>query len=509
MEKNMLKTFWMFILFFCCFVSTIPAQIRDYIVIVEPNFHASTEEVFVEISSFFEVQGVIELSDYFESFTERGYGSGFVFFDTEGNRFIITNRHVVNQAENVNITVFNEDGSATTHNNLPIEYIDLELDIAVISIPEEFQGFNEGLRLHEQDVLDGQTVWSAGYPSLLNNPSWQFARGIVTNQSVNIPQLIDPDISSVIQHSAPIDPGNSGGPLLISINSENTEFEVVGINTWKVYNRDSAYFALPAVQIESVVEKAKSKIRENESGEKLKEDLIKACKILASELQSDTTDWDSLYNYISYQFIGDAGWNSFLYVLETSDDEEEVNYWKDRLINGSPIETMRVAIFIQFAQEMMRSKGEKGRIEFQEINFSDESNWDTVNTVRTNFKINDEIKEIVWVYEFGYWRIQSTQLNSTGSKRLSTSQNYSTAQGDRKGTPIQNLIVPGSYQMMNGQEDVGRMYFGLGLTGAALFLGAPTLYSNELISAEFGQQMFFTGAILWLGSSVLSTIFAE
>ena len=42
---------------------------------------------------------------------------------------------------------------------------------------------------------------------------------------------MNPDISSLIQHSAEVDRGNSGGPLLIPSKTTETGYLVIGINT--------------------------------------------------------------------------------------------------------------------------------------------------------------------------------------------------------------------------------------------------------------------------------------
>lgn len=62
---------------------------------------------------------------------------------------------------------------------------------------------------------DGTEVWSAGFPGLGGKPMWQLGKGTITNASAKIKELIAPNISTIIQHSAEVDAGNSGGPLLL------------------------------------------------------------------------------------------------------------------------------------------------------------------------------------------------------------------------------------------------------------------------------------------------------
>ena len=107
---------------------------------------------------------------------------------------------------------------------------------------------------------------------------WQFAKGVVTNSSAKINDLLDSNISSLIQHSAQIDSGNSGGPLLIK-SSNKIGYSVVGINTWKAFYRDSTNFAIPSSVIKSMIERINQEVDDDKE-----EDIArnKACCLIGS-----------------------------------------------------------------------------------------------------------------------------------------------------------------------------------------------------------------------------------
>ena len=103
----------------------------------------------------------------------------------------------------------NSDGSISEYKGLEVVYSDEDVDFAVISVPAGFS--RKGLPFAANTVEDGEDVWSAGFPGLDGKPMWQLGKGNVTNSMARLDELLDSKISTLIQHSAQIDGGNSGG----------------------------------------------------------------------------------------------------------------------------------------------------------------------------------------------------------------------------------------------------------------------------------------------------------
>ncbi len=142
-------------------------------------------------------------------------GSGFVF-DEKG--YILTNEHVVHNAESITVTFL--DGS-----KFRATYIggDEELDIAVIKIDPKGKELKV-LEFGDSDKLEiGEWAIAIGNPLGLQHT---VTIGVVSALHRKIPK---PDGSGyytdLIQTDAAINPGNSGGPLL------NIHGQVIGINT--------------------------------------------------------------------------------------------------------------------------------------------------------------------------------------------------------------------------------------------------------------------------------------
>jgi len=162
-------------------------------------------------------EGVVRIDvDKINSFREgNSVGSGFVF-DLFGN--IITNAHVIDNADNITVTFL--DGSQY---NASIVGMDKFTDIAVINVEEKPD------YLHPLEIGDSSTLKVGEPVAAIGNPfglSGSMTSGIVSQIGRLLPSHDTGfSIPNVIQTDAAINPGNSGGPLL------NMNGKVMGINT--------------------------------------------------------------------------------------------------------------------------------------------------------------------------------------------------------------------------------------------------------------------------------------
>ncbi len=173
----------------------------------------------------------------------RALGSG-VIVDPDG--YIVTNAHVVNGAEKIEVIVPPRLGRPAT---LDVEQdtqgkiyqahivgVAREIDLAVIKIearalPALF------IRGSMHPVKQGEMVFAFGSPEGLRNTVTMGVVSAVARQP-------DPDSALVyVQTDTPINPGNSGGPLV------NADGELVGINTFILSTsggNQGLGFAIPA-----------------------------------------------------------------------------------------------------------------------------------------------------------------------------------------------------------------------------------------------------------------------
>jgi Trypsin-like serine proteases, typically periplasmic, contain C-terminal PDZ domain len=207
-----MKKYVLFSLFLLAAVSAFAQNLRDSVCIVKEEFSDETKNWLKETADYLNKKGYRKYGEVLNNLDGSTFGSGFVYIAPDGKSYIVTNRHVVPSCEMAVIQFEQTDGTYKEFKDLKIVSSNTDFDLALIELPAGTS--NTGLRLATIPVTEGEEIWTAGFPGLAGAPSWQLGKGNVTNATTRIPDLIDPDVSTLIQHSAPTDPGNSGGPLL-------------------------------------------------------------------------------------------------------------------------------------------------------------------------------------------------------------------------------------------------------------------------------------------------------
>jgi S1-C subfamily serine protease len=128
-------------------------------------------------------------------------GTGFVYSDGH----VVTNQHVVEGAERIYLR-FDEGGWL----DATVEGTDVYSDLAALSV-EALPESAEPLALRETDPDIGTEVIAIGNPFGF---SGSVSSGIVSGVNRTLPAPNDFSIPDAIQTDAPVNPGNSGGPLV-------------------------------------------------------------------------------------------------------------------------------------------------------------------------------------------------------------------------------------------------------------------------------------------------------
>ncbi len=174
-----------------------------------------------------------------ESFEQIGTGSGVII---SSNGYIVTNNHVVDQADEIEVTLHNNDKFKAK-----LIGTDPSTDLALLQIKKD--GL-PALSIGNSDQVEvGEWVIAVGNPFNLNST---VTAGIVSAKGRNINIIDDQSaIEAFIQTDAAINPGNSGGALV------NLNGELIGINT-AIASPTGSYagygFAIPANIVKKVVE---------------------------------------------------------------------------------------------------------------------------------------------------------------------------------------------------------------------------------------------------------------
>lgn len=173
---------------------------------------------------------------------EQSEGTGSGFFINE-NGDLITNYHVVAQASGIQIQI-----PSCGHEPFEVKIIGVspDRDVALLKLTPESKkkilskiGKIPYLKLGDSDlVLRSQEVLALGYP--LSQTRLKSTLGIVSGR-----ERLGP--FGYIQISAPLNPGNSGGPAI------NVNGEVIGINSRGILGAQNVGYIIPIDEVKSAL----------------------------------------------------------------------------------------------------------------------------------------------------------------------------------------------------------------------------------------------------------------
>lgn len=178
---------------------------------------------------------------------EAGLGTGFIF---EKSGYILTNQHVIDGADEIEVTVqgYDKPFKAQLLGN------DFNLDLAVLKIDND-KDFPT-LPIGDSNSMNiGDWVVAIGNPYGFDHT---VTVGVLSarERKISIPeQQGTRNYEHLLQTDASINPGNSGGPLI------NANGEVIGINTAVNAQAQGMGFAIPTTTISGVLDKLKNNVK--------------------------------------------------------------------------------------------------------------------------------------------------------------------------------------------------------------------------------------------------------
>jgi serine protease Do len=174
---------------------------------------------------------------------ESGSGSGFIY-DAAG--FIVTNRHVVQDAEA--ITVVLSDGRELEGS---VYGIDTLTDLAIVRV--------DGGDLPTAPIGSSAELEPGQLAIAIGNPLGTFENTVTTGvvsglgrdiRTSDAAQASSDQLNNLIQTDAAINPGNSGGPLV------NSAGQVIGVNTAVSASAQGIGFSIPIDIAKPIMEQA-------------------------------------------------------------------------------------------------------------------------------------------------------------------------------------------------------------------------------------------------------------
>jgi len=198
-------------------ITVVPSRTSDPA--VAASAAAVPSVVNIDVSSGTASEGQSGLPQDHPSVPMQGNGSGVAYKSSgDGGTYIVTNNHVVEDAEKITVRVSSGD-------SFPAKLVgrDPETDIAVVKVDTAVPTIDLG---DSGELLVGQTVVAIGSPYGLEHT---VTSGVISALGRSLPDFSESDnaypLVDVIQTDAAINPGNSGGALV------DAKGRLVGINT--------------------------------------------------------------------------------------------------------------------------------------------------------------------------------------------------------------------------------------------------------------------------------------
>jgi serine protease Do len=447
--------------------------LRDYVGLLSIHYHPDVVAYLGKFKDAFEKRGYSDAAKSIDNYLKGLSGSGFIYVAPDGNCYIITNEHVVAQSQSLSITFEKQDGAKTIYDNLKVLVVDEEKDLAILNFDSGIKPFTQGLSFIDRAIDEGEDVFAAGFPGLGNTAIWQFSRGTISNVAARLPKNSSSEetIGPYIQHTAQIDPGNSGGPLLESAEGVPAGYAVIGINTLSAYRRQAANYAVPADQVQTFISAALGGEPVNE-----RELIAKKVDAFIKGLGANS----AVYGHISQFLTGACTASNAEYAISELLDKAPRTVLEDidRTFINDPVDGMKAAV-AWIIENNMRSKSGTIKITLDSIEPSDKGGF----VVSLNVNGNPVRSE--WVKEYGVYRLDTYGETVTGDKAILDEKQKKQEQEKRLRTDYSFMISAGYAHLFDMGES-----FTAALSTGSTFGGGLDFYVGQ---QGFLQIEFFTG----------------
>jgi serine protease Do len=456
------------------------AALRDYVGLIRQNFHPEISALLEKIKD--ENRSVKGYARSIDQVMKGTAGSGFlVAVDLEDGKtgvFLLTNYHVISSAWGLTVTFIKQNGEKKAYGGLKVIAVDEELDLALLSFEDETVDAADlpGLRFLDRPLIEGEDVYTAGFPGLANESVWQFGRGMVSNAEVITSRGgdVEDTIGPFIQHTAQADPGNSGGPLLVHDPQTPAGFAVAGVNALSARRRQAANFAAPSDRAAAFIAAALKGEDASEARLPGVDVSLRNKQMLDEKLDSflkifEENEGPRYVKISAYLSISCIAENAVYAYYEALDRDFNYNGYIIPALARSPLTALGYAVSWTM-ESSIPSKTVKSEIVFM----TRES--ETAYTVMLAF--NKRKISTRWILEYDQWRLDSFG-NINGSKDLVAGQEKRHRIWERLRDEDCGFHAGGGYVTI---LDRGPAYFaslGLGATGIRFYYADENYWQFE------------------------------
>lgn len=395
------------------------SQVKNSVCVVKQVFYDKTKEELTDFAEEMRKNGDTNYADSLKKYLNGGsFGSGFVYIAPNHRNYIITNRHVVEHAKEVNVEFLNQNGSTTEYKGLKIVAISPDVDLAILEFPNMMQPFSTCMEFSDVTLNDGDIVYTAGFPGFEGEPAWQFGMGSITNATAKIKSLINDFVPTVIQHSAQVDSGNSGGPLLRK--KKDGSYVIVGINTWKALGRQDTNFSIPSSVIKKFIDETLNPAEEKDPNV----EIAKRASLFHKAIINKEAKYEDVTSFISMDFVAEHGFDMLTDVFKRATKEQK-EIIGNTFLYVSPIEGMKYAIALymynEFQKNIVRDSISDGTDGFDiPTQIPDSDKWQVI------YKFQPPRQKVtistVWINKYGVWQIYTFDNGTISSGKSNNKQ---------------------------------------------------------------------------------------
>ncbi|MDR2543703.1 MAG: serine protease [Treponema sp.] len=436
--------------------------VRDYVGLINQSYHPSIVSYFEKLKDELAKQGQTAAVRNLDIFLSGAFGSGFLYTDANRNFYVITNNHVVAQAYSLSITFERTDGTKTIIDNLKIIATDVENDLAILALPNDARPLvNQGLAFLTRQIEEGEEVFSAGFPGLGITPIWQFGSGRVSNANVRFPRSLTDEtlLGPFIQHTAQVDSGNSGGPLLVSQTNVPSGFAVAGINTLTGVRRQAANYSIPLNTVRPFIENAL-----NPRPETFRTALDERLAGFLEGINGKTSVYQHVAEFLSAVCIGENAEYAFEEMLKNAGRDVIRSFFQKG--EDSVVGAMSIAIAWTI-ENSLRTRGV--------INASIKEVTGGGEEYNVVFSINNRDVNSIWIREYGNWRIKTFGTVAVGDQSLITRR--------QERRDIEARMRDSIFRIEAG--------------GASLFKKAPFALYSSINFNRLGFNLYYVDSDFW------------
>jgi len=437
--------------------------LRDYVGLINQGYHPGIVAYFEKIKTDLDKNGQKDAVKAIDLFLKGATGSGFVIAGTGGKFYVVTNYHVVQQAHTISITFERQDNFKKQYENMTIIAVDEDTDLALLSFPAG-NSPSSALSFISRRVDEGEDVYAAGFPALGVTPIWQFSKGMVSNASVSFPKSLTDEtlMGPFIQHTAQVDPGNSGGPLLVVQKNAPSGYAVAGVNTLSALRRQTANYSIPANRVQTFVNSAL-----NQKPETYRADLDQRLEKFIKGLGENKAAYPHIAEFLSSICVGENA------EYAVSEMYEKGNVTVRRSFIEKCEDSVVGAMGYAVAWTIENSLREKGAISAALKEITGDGEEYTVV-----FTINNKTVNSTWIREYGNWRIKTFGSVAAGDKSLMTKKENEKKARDN--LHINSVVqIEAGYANLFNNENSNALYLSLDLSfiNANLYLVDSDFYS--------------------------------